>query len=314
MTTVLGLFVYFFCWLAAMVVVDRLGGRGPRDARPRAELWLSFAGAALLWPLVWMVIPTQWGDPLTAFLIEQDGETRAAVVFHRLVKKGADWCAVRTFNLDGEEVGHTVWTHEGACTPRPGGGRYRWFTADQGPTTYRYGLVPIDLWTARRSADIDDTLEKAHIPGSGQIRARAVEGESLAIAVQDGTVRYLSPEGALEEEARPLDPLRVVAMAEPDRGVERAYGVFDVRSLGCGDLVLFRDVAFGEGPVHLGRTRSRTRPPFPRSELVWRRSAEELGLDLPFRGAMAGPGGCWVLGGDLVRIDEEGQVTARIEP
>jgi hypothetical protein len=306
--TVGSAFVYFFCVLVPFVLLEhhprfRRERRGPMK---HGHLATAAAIGLLLFPLTWTLLPTRWGKPVDAIVLVADGEARIAVTSYRSSTKGDDWCAVRTFALDGRELDHSLWTTRGGCTPlAERSGRVRWYGADAGVFAYERGVAVVDLWTGAEPFMVDDVLASAALPGDGDVRVRGVDADHLVLELQDGSRRFLSPTGDLVDAPGPAGAGIVVSLEEPGREVEQLGSVFKVRKLGCGGLVLYRELAFGDEDDRIGCLAGA-------DESVVTECGSRLGIEPPVVGTLRVDDVCWVLGESLVGIDAQGRTTTTI--
>lgn len=301
-------FIYFLCTLAAFALLEhhprfRRARRGPLQ---RGHLATATAIGLVLFVLAWTLLPTRWGKPVDATVLVVDDETRIVVTSYRSSTKGDDWCAVRTFALDGRALEHSLWTTLGGCEPLGGGnGRVRWYGVDAGAFAYERGVAVVDLWTGAEPFLVDDVLASAALPGDGHVRVRGVEADHLALELQDGSRRFLSPTGDLVDAPGPSPAAAVASLDRPGPAVETLGSVFEVRPLSCGGLVLYRALAFGDEDDRVGCLAGADEP-------VVTECGPRLGIEPPVVGTLRVDDVCWVVGESLVGIDAEGRVMASI--
>lgn len=307
-TTVATAFVYFLCTLAAFVLLEhhprfRRARRGPVQ---RGHLATAAAIGLVLFVLAWTLLPTRWGKPVDATVLVADDETRIVVTSYRSSTRGDDWCAVRTFALDGRALDHSLWTTRGGCEPLAGSdGRVRWYGADAGFFAYERGVAVVDLWTGAEPFLVDDVLASAALPGDGHVRVRGVEADHLVLELQDGSLRFLSPTGDLVDAPSPSPAAAVVSLDPPGREIEKLGSVFKARTLTCGGLVLYRALAFGDEDDRVGCLAGGDEP-------VVTECGSRLGIEPPVVGTIRVDDVCWVLGESLVGIDGQGRAMAVI--
>jgi hypothetical protein len=233
-----------------------------------------------------------WGPaPSEVYLIERGGERRLAVVSETSSRRGQS-CRVFTWALP-ERGGGAAWVGgdaaSGSCRTEARG---VWVT---NPTQ-----APLDLWSGAVGEPLSDALERSGpLPGAGAWQLLVSGPEGATVALQDGSARTVpgvSTEGVgrigLATESLEQVPPGMYDASEiiSNCGCEGA-------EISCGQLVLHRGVAFGEGGTSLsllasaddGRSGAR---------VAWTTTLEALfDAEAPVLDVLDDAGACLVLGG-----------------
>jgi hypothetical protein len=238
--------------------------------------------AALAWPLLCVWIGAWGAPPKAMYSIERDGERRIAAL-SETSSRGGVRCHVFTWSLpDGGFVGAD--SASGSCSP-----------LDRGAWIREPKLRALDLFTGTVQTRVGDLLAKqGPLPGSGDWKFVNLTSADVTILLQDGSRRIVdapSTEGVVRIES----PETPITARVPD--------VYDARLVpsrcgcegdGCGKLIEYTTVMFGEGPRRIALLLDADEPP----RLAWTRSVSELlGEDAVTFSTLEVDGRCVLVGG-----------------